>query len=215
MLRNLASLAAVAVLGLGFALSSTPISRDADSLSPSQTLAELHRLHEAEPPGSAEARRLSRLMDKVRRKAAQEEARAENPGAFLEALAQIEAGTLSEEPQVHEHATYAPKMSRASARLDWRLPAEELDRVQAEFEAAHRERREAAKAFASARHEGGDVERAREGYLQAGRRVEAADAETRRLVEPEAVTRKSGDPRPPNPGPPMRPSKSGPSRRRS
>lgn len=48
--------------------------------------------------------------------------------ALLEALAQIEAGTLTEEPQVHEHATYAPKMSRASARLDWRLPAVELDR---------------------------------------------------------------------------------------
>jgi methionyl-tRNA formyltransferase len=48
--------------------------------------------------------------------------------ALVEALAQMEAGSLSEEPQVHEHATYAPKMSRAAARLDWRLPAEELDR---------------------------------------------------------------------------------------
>ncbi|MCL7971387.1 MAG: methionyl-tRNA formyltransferase [marine benthic group bacterium] len=48
--------------------------------------------------------------------------------ALVEALAQMEAGTLSEEPQVHEHATYAPKMSRAAARLDWRLPAAELDR---------------------------------------------------------------------------------------
>ena len=48
--------------------------------------------------------------------------------ALVEALAQMEAGSLSEEPQVHEHATYAPKMSRAAARLDWRLPAAELDR---------------------------------------------------------------------------------------
>ena len=48
--------------------------------------------------------------------------------AVVEALAQMEAGTLSEEPQVHEHATYAPKMSREGARLDWRLPAVELDR---------------------------------------------------------------------------------------
>jgi methionyl-tRNA formyltransferase len=48
--------------------------------------------------------------------------------ALVEALAQMEAGVLREEPQVHEHATYAPKMSREGARLDWRLPASELDR---------------------------------------------------------------------------------------
>jgi methionyl-tRNA formyltransferase len=48
--------------------------------------------------------------------------------ALVEALAQLEAGVLSEEPQVHEHATYAPKMTREGARLDWRLPASELDR---------------------------------------------------------------------------------------
>lgn len=48
--------------------------------------------------------------------------------AVVEALAQMEAGSLREEPQVHEHATYAPKMSREGARLDWRLPAVELDR---------------------------------------------------------------------------------------
>jgi methionyl-tRNA formyltransferase len=48
--------------------------------------------------------------------------------ALVEALAQLEAGTLNEEPQVHDHATYAPKMSRDTARLDWRLPASELDR---------------------------------------------------------------------------------------
>ncbi len=48
--------------------------------------------------------------------------------ALVEALAQMEAGVLNEEPQVHEGATYAPKMSREGARLDWRLPATELDR---------------------------------------------------------------------------------------
>jgi methionyl-tRNA formyltransferase len=48
--------------------------------------------------------------------------------ALVEALAQMEAGALREEPQVHEYATYAPKMSREGARLDWRLPAAELDR---------------------------------------------------------------------------------------
>lgn len=48
--------------------------------------------------------------------------------ALVEALAQLEAGVLREEPQVHEEATYAPKMSREGARLDWRLPAVEIDR---------------------------------------------------------------------------------------
>jgi methionyl-tRNA formyltransferase len=48
--------------------------------------------------------------------------------ALVEALAQLEAGVLREEPQVHEEATYAPKMSRQGARLDWRLPAVEIDR---------------------------------------------------------------------------------------
>lgn len=48
--------------------------------------------------------------------------------ALVEALAQMEAGTLREEEQVHERATYAPKMSREGARLDWRMPAVEIDR---------------------------------------------------------------------------------------
>lgn len=48
--------------------------------------------------------------------------------ALVEALAQMEAGAIAEEPQDHEFATYAPKMSRDTSRLDWRLPATELDR---------------------------------------------------------------------------------------
>jgi methionyl-tRNA formyltransferase len=48
--------------------------------------------------------------------------------ALVEALAQMEAGALQEEEQVHDQATYAPKLSRDGARLDWRLPASELDR---------------------------------------------------------------------------------------
>lgn len=48
--------------------------------------------------------------------------------ALVEALAQMEAGVLGEEPQVDDRATYAPKMSRDTARLDWNLPAFELDR---------------------------------------------------------------------------------------
>lgn len=48
--------------------------------------------------------------------------------ALVEALAQLEAGDIIEEPQDHDRATYAPKMSRDTARLDWRLPAREIDR---------------------------------------------------------------------------------------
>ena len=48
--------------------------------------------------------------------------------------------------------------------------------------AAHRERLAAAEAFARARHGGGDVASAREGYLAAQRRVDAAEAATRRLA---------------------------------
>lgn len=48
--------------------------------------------------------------------------------ALVEALAQMEAGTLPEVDQDHGRATYAPKLDRSTARLDWSLPAEELDR---------------------------------------------------------------------------------------
>jgi SSS family transporter len=69
------------------------------------------------------------------------------------------------------------------ARVERAVPAAELQRVQSVFEAAHLERRAAAEAFALARHEGGDVPAAREGYLAAGRRVDEAEAEARRLAE--------------------------------
>ncbi|MFW6084526.1 MAG: methionyl-tRNA formyltransferase [Gemmatimonadota bacterium] len=48
--------------------------------------------------------------------------------ALVEALAQMEAGTLPEVDQDHASATYAPKLDRDTARLDWSRPAEELDR---------------------------------------------------------------------------------------
>jgi methionyl-tRNA formyltransferase len=48
--------------------------------------------------------------------------------ALLETLAQMEAGDITETPQDDERATYAPKLNRESARLDWHLPARELDR---------------------------------------------------------------------------------------
>ena len=48
--------------------------------------------------------------------------------ALVEALALMEAGQLVEEPQDHAKATYAPKLDRETARLDWSLPAIEVAR---------------------------------------------------------------------------------------
>lgn len=48
--------------------------------------------------------------------------------ALVEALALLEAGQLVEEPQDHSLATYAPKLDREQARLDWSLPAAEVSR---------------------------------------------------------------------------------------
>jgi Na+/proline symporter len=69
------------------------------------------------------------------------------------------------------------------ARVEQAAPAGELRRVRDAFETAHRERRAAAEDFAVARQEGGDVARARESYLAAGRRVETAEAAARDLAE--------------------------------
>ena len=69
------------------------------------------------------------------------------------------------------------------ARVERAAPAAELARIRGEFDAAHHERRQAAEAFASARHRGGNVARARDGYLEAGKRVEAVETEARRLAE--------------------------------
>jgi hypothetical protein len=62
-------------------------------------------------------------------------------------------------------------------------PSAELARVRETFETAHVERRAAAEAFAAARQRGRDVSAARDRYLAAGRSVEAAQTEARRLVE--------------------------------
>ncbi|MGH7457819.1 MAG: methionyl-tRNA formyltransferase [Longimicrobiaceae bacterium] len=43
--------------------------------------------------------------------------------AVVETLAALEAAALSEEPQEDSRATYAPKIERQDARLDWNLPA--------------------------------------------------------------------------------------------
>jgi SSS family transporter len=73
------------------------------------------------------------------------------------------------------------------ARVEAGAEAADLARVRAEAEAAHRERRAAAEGFATARREGGDVVGARDAYLAAQRRMEAAEAGARGLAE--AVTR--------------------------
>jgi len=44
-------------------------------------------------------------------------------GALVEALAMMGAGLMEEREQEHELATYAPKLARAIARVDWTLEA--------------------------------------------------------------------------------------------
>ncbi len=49
--------------------------------------------------------------------------------SIVHALAGIESGTLRAEPQSTEGITYAHKVTREQARIDWKLPAAELDRA--------------------------------------------------------------------------------------
>ncbi|MFQ5746643.1 MAG: methionyl-tRNA formyltransferase [Gemmatimonadota bacterium] len=48
--------------------------------------------------------------------------------ALVEALAQLEAGTLEPREQDHAAATYAPRLDRASARVDWTRAGIEIER---------------------------------------------------------------------------------------
>lgn len=48
--------------------------------------------------------------------------------ALAEALERLRAGTLEAVPQDPDRATYAPKVTKEEAELDWSRPAEELDR---------------------------------------------------------------------------------------
>jgi methionyl-tRNA formyltransferase len=48
--------------------------------------------------------------------------------ALLEVLDQIAAGTAQTRPQDPALATYAPKIDKAEARIDWRQSAEEVER---------------------------------------------------------------------------------------
>jgi methionyl-tRNA formyltransferase len=48
--------------------------------------------------------------------------------ALIETLAMMEAGGVEARPQEHDRATYAPKLDRTMARLDWTLPAIQVAR---------------------------------------------------------------------------------------
>jgi methionyl-tRNA formyltransferase len=48
--------------------------------------------------------------------------------ALVEALALLEAGEIVPEEQDHSKATYAPKLERDTARIDWSLDADEVSR---------------------------------------------------------------------------------------
>ncbi|HEX2076805.1 MAG TPA: methionyl-tRNA formyltransferase [Longimicrobium sp.] len=46
--------------------------------------------------------------------------------ALVEVLALMEGGEVEETPQDHSRATYAPKVDRGTARVNWPLPADEV-----------------------------------------------------------------------------------------
>jgi len=49
--------------------------------------------------------------------------------ALVEALGLLEQDMLRPVPQHHERATYAPKLTRAAARIDWTKPADVVARA--------------------------------------------------------------------------------------
>jgi methionyl-tRNA formyltransferase len=49
--------------------------------------------------------------------------------ALIETLAMMEVGSVEPVPQDHERATYAPKVDRGTAHLDWTLPALQVSRL--------------------------------------------------------------------------------------
>jgi len=58
----------------------------------------------------------------------QDELAALGAGALLEALAGVSSGTLHARPQPAEGATYAPKIDKAEARIEWGRDAVEIER---------------------------------------------------------------------------------------
>ncbi len=49
-------------------------------------------------------------------------------GALVEALALLELGVIEEREQDHDRASFAPKVDRETARIDWALSAEKVSR---------------------------------------------------------------------------------------
>jgi len=49
-------------------------------------------------------------------------------GGLVRALEMMDAGALEEHPQDHARATFAPRLSRADARVEWARPAEQVAR---------------------------------------------------------------------------------------
>jgi Na+/proline symporter len=82
----------------------------------------------------------------------------------------------------HFHATPLLWSSAELKRLEAGAPASELVRVRASAEAAWRERQDAARAFVAARAGAGDPGAAREAYRASQLRLEASEAEVRRLA---------------------------------
>lgn len=49
-------------------------------------------------------------------------------GALIQALPGIADGSLTAQPQAHDQAIYAHKLSKDEAMIDWQLPAEQIER---------------------------------------------------------------------------------------
>jgi methionyl-tRNA formyltransferase len=73
----------------------------------------LHRIREPILPGETASELTVRLSEL-------------GAEALVEALTLLAAGEAEEEQQDHDRATYAPKVDRASARIDWTLPAPQV-----------------------------------------------------------------------------------------
>jgi len=74
-------------------------------------------------------RRAVPLADDETGRSLQDKLAALGASALPEALPGIADGTLRPEPQDDALATYAEKLTKAAARIDWTLPAVELDRM--------------------------------------------------------------------------------------
>ena len=119
--------------------------------------------------------------------------------ALTEAIAGIKAGTLEPQPQDPERATYAAKIDKAEAELDWARPAAELDRVVRAFNPwpVAFTRRSGAPLRIWAAHPGGDAVGAAPGTVVADGAPAVACGDGRLLVldelQPGGRKRMSGE----------------------